>query len=96
MIVNLLVLFMVVCVIGLLLAALITGTHWAWAIKSSIIVVTTGVLISCYFALVQLLGWPSPLHNLNEDHILLHAVVHEPDKRGAKGGGWHISVGRAP
>ena len=92
MIANLLVLFVTVCFLGLLLAALVTGTHWAWILKASIILTTTGVLIGCYFALVELLGWPSPLHSLNEDQVLVHAVVHEPNKGSGEGGGIYLWV----
>lgn len=86
MIPNLVVLFVALCFVVFLLVTLAMGTVWPWIVKATVIIASVGILIGCYFSLVQLLGWPSPFHALEKDKMLIHAVVREPDTRSGKDG----------
>ena len=62
---------------------------WPWRVKAAAVSVSFATVVVGYFALVSLMGRPTPL-TPPMDAELLHAVVHEPSARGADAGAIYI------
>jgi hypothetical protein len=65
--------------VALLLLGLNLASLWRWQIKGGAIVVTSGLFIGTYVAIVAMLGWPT------EDHLPARAIflatrIVEPEK----------------
>ncbi len=75
--------------LGALLLNLGLRSAWPWQVKAAAVAVSFATVIAGYFALVSLMGRPTPL-TLPVDAELLHAVVHEPSARGADAGAIYI------
>lgn len=92
MIENTLGLFITVVFITFLLVAIGLSAAWRWELKAAVIVFSTGVMISCYFSLVGLLGWPTPFNAGDPEQVLIHAFVEEPEKTVSAGGSIYLWV----
>ena len=75
--------------LGALLLNLGLRSPWSWRVKAAAVSVSFATVVAGYFALVSLMGRPTPL-TLPVDAELLHAVVHEPSARGADAGAIYI------
>lgn len=85
-------LFIGIVFITFLLVGISITTSWSWGFKAAVVIVSTGVLIGCYFSLIGLLGWPTPFYPGDGDLLLVHAVVEEPAKSGDAEGGIYLWV----
>ncbi len=92
MIENTLGLFITVVFLTFLLVAIGLGAAWRWEFKAAVIVFSTAIMISCYFSLVGLLGWPTPFHAGDSEQVLIHAFVEEPEKTLSAGGSIYLWV----
>ncbi len=76
-------------IVSLLLLSLNVDTTWPWQIKAGAIVTTMLTVVMSYFAIVELLGWPTG-QNLPDDMRLLAADIIEPRPSGNEDGAIYV------
>lgn len=79
MIVAIIGLVALVLILSLLLLSLNVDTSWPWQVKAGAIVVSMLTVVISYFALYELLGWPTG-QDMPDNMRLLSADVVEPKK----------------
>ncbi len=80
-----------VLVLSLLLLSLNVGTTWSWQVKAGAIVATMLTVVLSYFAVYELLGWPTA-QDMPDNMRMLAADVVEPRKGSNKKGAIYVWV----
>ncbi len=80
-----------VLVLSLLLLSLNVGTTWPWQIKAGAIVATMLTVVMSYFALHELLGWPTG-QDMPGNMRILSADIVEPRKGSNEKGAIYVWV----
>jgi hypothetical protein len=91
MIVAIVGLVTLVLVLSLLLLSLNVDTTWPWQIKAGSIVATMLTVVVSYFALYELLGWPTG-QDIPDNMRMLSADVVEPRKGSSEKGAIYVWV----
>lgn len=91
MIVAIVGLVALVLTLSLLLLSLNVGTTWPWQVKAGAIVVTMLTVAISYFALFELLGWPTR-QDMPDNMRMLSADVVEPRKGSNEKGAIYVWV----